>query len=74
MAGGIIGYVFQFLIYTLLLWLGFDQAGMDLPGVKQAPWLWTIVAAMPLIPWQWSGWEGNPSFWGDGCDMGDGGD
>lgn len=71
MTGGIFGYVFQFLVYTLLLWLGCDQAGMELPGVVQAPWLWAIVAAAPLIPWHWSGWEGDAGFWGDGCDGGD---
>lgn len=63
-------YLFQFLVYTLLLWMGWHYAGLELPGPVAAPWLWLLVTLAPLIPWHGGGDGG---FWFDG-DCGDSGD
>jgi hypothetical protein len=68
MSHGFVLYVFELLIFTLLAWLGFYYADRELPGLLEAPWLWALVAIAPLVPWQWSVWGGEPTFWGEGDD------
>lgn len=65
-------YLFQFLIYALLAWIGCYYAGHELPGPVEAPWLWLLVSLAPLVPWHWGG-DGDANLWLGG-DLGDGGD
>jgi hypothetical protein len=46
-------YLAQLAGYSLILALGFDNAGYDLASPWVAPWLWALVAAAPLMPWWW---------------------
>ncbi len=67
-------YLFQVLIYTLLLWMGFDHAGVELPTPIEAPWVWLVVFVAPLIPWRWGDYHGDGSSFGMDGGFGDGGD
>ncbi|WP_252851018.1 hypothetical protein [Aeoliella straminimaris] len=74
MAAQVFVYLFQFLIYTLLVWMGCHYAGRDLPTPMEAPWLWLLVAVAPLIRSRWGDYgETGPGLGFDG-DYGDGGD
>ena len=70
----LISYFLQLLLYSALLWLGFDHAGIELPSPLAAPWLWAMVALAPLVPWHWSCWDGFPTTYGDHGDVDDSGD
>ncbi|WP_442482280.1 hypothetical protein [Aeoliella sp. SH292] len=71
MVRGIFLYLLQFVVLAGLLLLGFHVAEMNVPWPVEAPWLWGLVALAPLLPGQWSGWDGSPQFWPSDYDPGD---